>query len=324
MVYHCLMQPSQKETIAVLYGGVSSEREVSLRSGKCIGAALEQAGYTVRMLDTGPMPEAELLEKLRDCAVVFPVLHGADGEDGSVQSWLEGHGFKYIGADAATSALCLDKIRYKEAVLQYGIRLPEGKLVDFETFKQSPLINRPYVLKPFDGGSSVDTFIARDPQTVDTQAVRAAFEKYHQMLVEELIEGVEITVGVLDDKLLHDGKIDSTALPVIEIIPPADGEFDYENKYNGKSQELCPPQHVEAEVQKQAQETARHIHRALKVRDISRTDMIVHTGDNTLYVLETNTMPGMTDQSLYPKAAAVAGYSMAQLVDKLVQNALRR
>jgi D-alanine-D-alanine ligase len=134
------------------------------------------------------------------------------------------------------------------------------------------------------------------------------------MLLEELIEGVELTVGVLGDQ----------ALPVIEIIPPSDGEFDYENKYNGKSQELCPPRHVDQNIQKQAQEIAVHIHRSLGLRDMSRTDIIIRRSDNVLFTLETNTIPGMTDQSLLPKAAAVAGYSMPELCDTLVRRALQR
>jgi D-alanine-D-alanine ligase len=310
----CVMQPTKSEIIAVLYGGTSSEREVALRSGEAVATALENSGYQVRLIDTGPISEEDLLDSLKGCSVVFPVLHGAGGEDGSVQHWLDNHGYKYVGTKAVVSELCFDKAGFKQAIEKLGIRTPRGGLVDLEAFKQSPLISQPYVLKPFDGGSSVDTFIVRSPESVDTHSIQAAFEKYHEMLLEELIEGVELTVGVLGDQ----------ALPVIEIIPPSDGEFDYENKYNGKSQELCPPQHVDQNIQKQAQEIAVHIHRSLGLRDMSRTDIIIRRSDNVLFTLETNTIPGMTDQSLLPKAAAVAGYSMPELCDTLVRRALQR
>jgi D-alanine-D-alanine ligase len=133
------------------------------------------------------------------------------------------------------------------------------------------------------------------------------------MLLEQLVEGVEIAVPVLDNH----------ALPVIEIIPPSGGEFDYENKYNGASQELCPPQHVTQSVQHRAQQLAEKIHSLCGCRDYSRTDMIVRP-DGSLTVLETNTIPGMTEQSLFPKAAAVAGLSMAELCTQLVELALSR
>jgi D-alanine-D-alanine ligase len=137
---------------------------------------------------------------------------------------------------------------------------------------------------------------------------------YHEMLLEELIEGQEITVGVVLDK----------ALPVIEIIPPADGEFDYDNKYNGKTQELCPPEDISNVTQEKAQQIAEKIHLSLGVKDFSRTDIMVRASDEKLFVLETNTIPGMTDQSLLPKAAAVAGLSMPQLCSELVEAALHR
>jgi D-alanine-D-alanine ligase len=308
------MPLTQSNTVAVLFGGNSTERDVSLRSAKSVGSALHEAGYTVRMIDTGPISENDLIAGLQDCAVVFPVLHGTGGEDGTAQQWLDDHGFKYIGTGFDGSNLCLDKNRYKQVVQKLGVQVPKGAVVTEESLRESALIHVPYVLKPNDGGSSVDTFIVRNPNTADLQAIHKAFDHYKHMLIEELIEGIEITVGVLDNE----------ALPVIEIIPPADGEFDYENKYNGKTEELCPPQHVDPAVQKQAQEIARHIHEALGLRDISRTDMIVRKGDNQLYILETNTIPGMTDQSLFPKAASVAGYSMPIWVDRLVRNALAR
>jgi D-alanine-D-alanine ligase len=176
----------------------------------------------------------------------------------------------------------------------------------------NPLFGKSFVLKPIEGGSTLDALIARTPSPEKLEEAKQLLKKYDKMLLEELIFGIEITVPVLGNK----------ALPVIEIIPPADKEFDYENKYNGASQELCPPQNVSDEIQKRAQELAERIHKLCGCNDMSRTDMIIDESGE-LFVLETNTIPGLTDQSLFPKAAAEAGHSMSELVDILVKSALK-
>jgi D-alanine-D-alanine ligase len=141
--------------------------------------------------------------------------------------------------------------------------------------------------------------------------MQAALDKHQRLLLEALIAGTEITVGMLGEQ----------PLPVIEIIPPEHGEFDYENKYNGQTQELCPPVHVSPELQQAAQQLAQQVHELCGCRDFSRTDIIIDA-EQQLWVLEINTIPGMTDQSLLPKAASVAGITMPQLVDRLVEQAL--
>lgn len=186
-------------------------------------------------------------------------------------------------------------------------------MVNVRSLWESEFVKQPFVLKPNDGGSSVDTFIVRDVANCDRNSIEDAFRRHPQMLLEELIAGQEITVGILLDE----------ALPVIEIVPPQDGEFDYENKYNGQTQELCPPRSVSSDIQRQVRHLALRIHELLGVRDMSRTDMMI-SPDGSLWVLETNTIPGMTAQSLLPKAAAVAGYDMQAMVHRLVEAALRR
>ncbi len=297
--------------VLVLCGGISDERAVSLRSGVAVTTALQAAGYEVIEADPANMSSVD--KALSQANVVFPVLHGKGGEDGVIQRVLEKRGIPYVGADSSVSAFCFDKWRYKQKMIEDGIRIPRGLLVDHDTCWSSELSAQPFVLKPFDGGSSVDTFIIRDPVTFDRTSVDAAFTRHPQMLLEQLIEGTELTVGVLID----------FALPVIEIVPPVGAEFDYENKYNGTTQELCPPQTVSKELQSQAQALAQRIHTLLGVRDLSRTDIMIGAND-ALYVLETNTLPGMTGQSLFPKAAAVAGYPMTELVRTLVESALER
>lgn len=296
--------------VNVLCGGTSNEREVSLRSGKAVADALTQAGYSITMLDTTDDDGV-----VADCDVVFPVLHGGDGEDGRFQARLEALGVPFVGSGSAASKLCMDKSLYRQHMSAAGFLMPDGAVVDHAAYKASPLSAAPHVLKPVSGGSSIDTYIVRDASELDKDEAYVAglFERNPTMLIEALINGTEITVGMLGD----------TALPVIEIIPPADHEFDYENKYNGKTQELCPPQHVEAAVQAAAQRLTERVHAAAGCRDLSRTDYII-SADGSLYLLETNTLPGMTNQSLYPKMAAQSGLAFSALADRLVQLALNR
>lgn len=291
--------------IAVLAGGTSSEREISLKSGAAVAEALKQQGHVVAVYDP-----INGIENIGEPDVVFPALHGAGGEDGTLQAELERRGIPCVGSDSVASALCFDKWAYRQKLGEAGLPVAEGAMVSATTIWQSPLTTKPFVLKPVDGGSTIDTFIVRDPQIADRPAIEASLQKHGEMLLESLAEGVELTVGVLGDE----------ALPPIEIIPPTGGEFDYENKYNGKTQELCPPQHVSQEVQEAAKQLAITVHRLTGCKDITRTDIIVGD-DGAMTILETNTMPGMTSQSLFPKAAAAAGITFLNLVDRLVRMA---
>lgn len=296
--------------IHVICGGKSDEREVSLRSGTAVADALRAAGYDdVAVFDTSDADDT-----IRQCDVVFPVLHGVGGEDGELQQRLQAQGVPFVGTDAAGSRLCLDKAAYRTRMISLGFRMAAGATVTRDEYYTHPLARKPHVLKPVNGGSSIDTYILREEANTDTSAaIAASFTRHQKMILEELIVGTELTVGILGDQ----------ALPVIEVIPPQNEEFDYTNKYNGKTQELCPPQHVPEDIQQAVQALALQIHRAAGCRDFSRTDFIV-TADGVPFLLETNTIPGMTATSLFPKMAQAAGISMPQLVDKLVQLALSR
>lgn len=298
-------------SIIVLAGGASAEREVSLRSGSAVAKALESRGHHVTILDPADNFVAQK-ETVQAADVVFPALHGTGGEDGEIQQVLESWNTAYIGSDSVSSALCFDKWRYKQFVRDHGVLMPAGELVDRNSFSTSALSKSPFVLKPYDSGSSVDTLIIRDVTSLDPAKIEEVFSRHSQMLLEELIAGDEITVGILGER----------SLPVIEIIPPEAGEFDYENKYNGLTQELCPPQHISEAAQTQAQEIALKVHKLCTCRDLSRTDFMVRDGQ--LYLLETNTLPGLTEQSLLPKAAVASGISMADMCEQLVQLALAR
>lgn len=295
-------------TVLVLMGGGSDEHAISIRTGDAVAAALRAAGHTVITADP-----AKGIALGSTIDVVFPALHGKGGEDGSIQALLDAHAVPYVGSGSEASALCFDKNRFRDFIAEQGVDVPMGTMVTRQTVWQSPLVQQPFVLKPHDGGSSVDTFIVRDPAQADTTAINASFDRHPRMLLEELISGVEISVGVLGD----------TVLPVVEIIPPEHAEFDYENKYNGLTQELCPPPHVTKDIQKQAQDIALQLHHATGCRDLSRTDCIV-TPDGRIVILELNTLPGMTDASIFPIAAAATGLSFPEVCDALVGMALRR
>jgi D-alanine-D-alanine ligase len=293
-------------TLVVLGGGESTEREVSLRSAAAVANALNDAGYEPLQLD--PKDGFEILDSLPKDPIVLPILHGQNGEDGVIQYELERRNIPFLGSTSQVSRICFDKWLTREMLEQAGLPIAGGEKVTKDSYPQSVYAAKPHVLKVTQGGSSIGTYIVRDPMQIDPQKVADVFAVGDVAVVEELIEGVEITVPVLGDQ----------ALPVIEIKPPADKDFDYENKYNGATQELCPPASLDESQQQTAQVLALQAHQVLGCRHLSRTDIIVRP-DNTMVILELNTMPGMTEQSLFPLAARVAGMSTAQLMQQFVK-----
>lgn len=297
--------------IHVVNGGSSSEREVSLRSGVAVANALSaHKNYAVYLQDLRDTS----IENIAACDVVFPVLHGVGGEDGELQAKLEVAGVKFVGSDSRASALCFDKWEYRKVVTQSGLPMPKAATLEHHSHHAGhELAQDLHVLKPINGGSSIDTFIVRDLATIPHGEIKESFSRYRAMLIEELIEGTELTVGVLGEE----------ALPIIEIIPPEGSEFNYDNKYNGATQEIVAPDHISLDVQKAAQELALKAHQLTGCRDFSRTDIMCDRANN-LFLLETNTIPGMTGQSLFPKMALKAGLDMTSLCSKLVEMALSR
>jgi D-alanine-D-alanine ligase len=297
--------------VLVLGGGDSNEREISLRSASAVRDALTDLGHDVGFNDTQDGFDG-LKHELPRYEIVMPILHGEGGEDGQVQKVLEVAGAKFLGSGSRACELSFDKYAFKTLLNKHHMLTPKGAKVTSAVVANHPLAQQPFVLKPVTGGSSIHTFIERR-LPVNFERYAEAFTTYNDtMLLEELIEGTEITVGVLDDQ----------ALPVVEIIPPEGSEFDYENKYNGATAELCPPRNVSPKLQQAAQRLAEDIHRLLGARHLSRTDMMVR-GHN-IYVLETNTIPGLTNQSLFPKAAEAGGLTWHALVAKFVELAAAR
>ncbi len=303
----------RKKTIALIFGGISSEREVSLNSGKQVLNALDKDKYAIRTYDPKTdIPRLVTDAPQIDCAMI--ILHGPYGEDGTVQGLLDLLDIPYQGAGVLGSAVAMNKLLSKQLYESAGLTVPPyvvaGRRERIDIQNIVDRLGLPVVVKPVETGSSVGMTIVRDEAALSA-AVEKALEYGATAMIEAYISGKEITCGVL-------GNADPEALPLIEIIPGDQYEFfDYEAKYQpGASQEICPARIDEA-LTRRAQECALTAHKALYGQGYSRTDMILKEDD--FFVLETNTIPGMTGTSLFPQAAQAAGLSFSALLDRLIE-----
>ena len=307
-----------KLRLALIAGGTSDEREVSLKGAAGVITALDQDKYEVIRYD----PATDLGRIATDAAdldVAFILLHGVNGEDGTIQGFLDLLGIPYQGAGVLGSALAMDKNLAKTMYNLDGlpvapwVMVAPGDLQDPGRIRKQ--LKLPYVVKPVRQGSSIGMSIVKDGDQL-LAALQLALLHDSEVMVEEFIEGRELTAGVI-------GNADLMALPLIEIIPDSRYDFfNYEAKYQpGASREICPAQ-VSDQIKHKAQGYALRAHRSLQLRGYSRTDMIL-SGDE-LYLLETNTIPGMTPTSLLPQAAAEAGLSFSALLDRLIELALEK
>ncbi|AQS89568.1 D-alanine--D-alanine ligase [Neoasaia chiangmaiensis] len=306
--------------VAVLQGGISNERSVSLSSGAAISAALREAGYTVTPIDAGP-DIAVTIAALRQAApdVVFNALHGCYGEDGAIQGVLEWLGLPYTHCDIRASALAMNKEASRQALQAAGLPVARGMVVDIATLAAADPLPTPYVVKPIAEGSSVGVEIVRTGSN-KRAAIAADWKFGRHALVEEFIPGRELTVGVLGDR----------ALTVTDIVPAvgADGFYDFDAKYAAGGSVHRLPADIHPEAFEQALRLAEAAHRALGCRGATRTDYryddTAGEGPGRLVILEVNTQPGMTPTSLLPEQAALEGISYPALCDWIVQEALSR
>ena len=306
--------------IAVLMGGWSAEREVSLTSGTGVADALEGLGHRVTRIDM----DRDVAFRLReaDPDVVFNALHGTPGEDGSVQGMLDLMGLRYTHSGLATSVIAIDKQLTKNELVPHGIRMPGGFLVASESLHAADPLPRPYVLKPVNEGSSVGVAIVTDASNCGLPISRDAagpWRDFAALLAEPFIKGRELTVAVLG------GEEDGRPLAVTEL-KPLNGFYDYEAKYtDGLTTHICPAQ-IPAEIAGSAMDMAARAYRILKCRGASRSDFRwdEEAGLDGLYLLEVNTQPGMTPLSLVPEQARHIGMSYPQLVQRIVEEALDR
>ncbi len=298
--------------VAVLKGGPSAEHEISLKSGSAIAHALSTAGFKVEEIS---FRDAELPPLPPDVDVVFPALHGRFGEDGQIQKLLEGRDLAYVGSDAAASRLIIDKAQTKTVLQASGVPVPDGVTLQAPVAEVPESIPLPCIVKPNREGSTLGLILVEQVEEWH-HALEAAFAYDETVIVEEFVEGTEITVGIVAGK----------SLPVIEIVPPG-VIFDYDAKYTyskGKTKYLCPPETVSDTVQMRAREIAEQTFVALGARDMLRVDLIIENGSLKPVVLEANSIPGFTATSLLPKAADAAGVSFTELCRRLVVNAHER
>jgi D-alanine-D-alanine ligase len=293
--------------IVVMLGGPSAEREVSLRSGASVAKALRSIGHAVTEVD--PNGPQWMLPMHTD--VVFLALHGSYGEDGGVQSELEKLGVPYTGCGPEASRIAFDKVLTKERCLEKNVPTARFGVIRSTDQTWPGHLNPPCVLKPVHQGSSVGLhFIDRVEQFRD--AVADALKYDTELLLEERIIGRETTVGILKNQ----------PLPIVEVRPKA-GSYDYQNKYTaGATDYLCPAP-FDPQTTARIQEAGLGAFRAVGGRDYGRVDVMVGPGDQPV-VLEVNTLPGMTETSLLPKAAAAAGYSYTDLCQAMIDLALTR
>jgi len=304
--------------LALIAGGKSSEREVSLKSGAQVYQALNQDKYDIRRYD--PLTDLErLVREAKDLDAALIIMHGRGGEDGSLQGLLDLLEIPYQGSGILASALAMNKELSKNIYRQAGLQVPRALIFD-RAGAPSPqeikaALGLPVVIKPVHEGSSIGITKAATLEALST-GLAAAFALDNRVLVEEFIQGTEVTGGVLGNARLQ-------ALPLVEIIPASTyAFFDYEAKYQpGATEEICPAR-LSPELTKRAQECALTAHKALGCRGYSRTDMMIR--EQEIFVLETNTIPGMTATSLFPQGAKAAGIDFPDLLDTLINLALEK
>ncbi len=305
--------------LALIYGGISSEREVSIAGGEQIYESLDKHKYTISVYD--PATDiGKLVDDAKKIDVALIILHGPYGEDGTIQGLLELLHIPYQGSGVLGSSLAINKVFSKHLYETNNLPVsPSLTVSKSNPLKPSEIITQlslPLFVKPSTGGSSIGMSRVETEEELPG-AIEKAFEFDENVLVEMFIDGIELTCAVL-------GNETPEALPVIEIIPDNGTStfFDYEAKYTpGATREICPAR-ISDELTLKAQQLAIKAHKALNLTGCSRTDMIMK--DENMYLLETNTIPGMTKTSLLPLAAQTAGISFSALLDKLVELALKK
>lgn len=293
-------------------GGLSSEREISLRTGRAILGALQKRGYQAIAFDV----ERSIAEKLRDAAidVAFIALHGMFGEDGAIQGLLEIMGIPYTGSGVFASALAMNKVAAKKIFMYHNLPTPaftavyREDVISAETAIKKITLSYPVIVKPAEEGSTIGVTIVRREDEL-LPALHTAARYGQEILVEEFICGREITVGILNDQ----------ALPIIEIIP-RNGFYDFQAKYQKGETAYLFPDWLSADQEQDIKTMALNAFRALGCSGAARVDFMVNQNYQA-FILEINTVPGMTETSLLPKAAAQAGIEFADLVEQILWSA---
>lgn len=322
----------RKTRVAVLRGGPSNEYDVSLRTGQSVITALSNDRYTIidvvitrggEWLVGGFVRFPEHVLQMVD--VVFLALHGAYGEDGTVQRLLDRFCVKYTGSGAYASSVAMHKALTKDMLRESGINMAPHMVVTADSKGSthkiassiSEMFGPQYVIKPVSSGSSVGTMMVKDSSLL-SRALEDALTHYDEVIVEKRIIGREATCGVVENyrnELLY-------ALPPIEIVPPAQSEFfDYTVKYDGRTEEICPGRFPHAQ-KREIESLAKKVHQQIGLSQYSRADFMIT--DDAIYFLEVNTLPGLSSESLFPKAISAVGGTYEQFIEHLITDALNR
>ncbi|MCM8779620.1 MAG: D-alanine--D-alanine ligase [Candidatus Omnitrophica bacterium] len=299
--------------IGVLMGGPSAEREISLKSGKAVYKALSEAGFEVLAIDIvsdNPQLNAKILEESK-IDVAFIALHGAFGEDGLIQSILENLDIPYTGSGPRASSLAMDKVASRRIFQESGLSVPKYVEIRDRDYELNNTLSPPLVVKPVSNGSSIGLSIVEEASDL-ARALEIAFSLDKRVIVEEYIAGREFTVGILD----------KAALPVIEI-KPRNKFFDFEAKYKAGMTDYIVPAEIPQDLSLRAQDAGLAAHRALGCNGFSRVDMILGQ-DEKFYILELNSIPGLTETSLLPKAAGAIGIDFLKLCTILIEAAYEK
>ncbi len=311
-----IRQKKQNSVIGVLAGGISSERDISIKTGNNILESLKRSGYIVRYID---LKDEGFIDKIRKIDIAFLALHGRYGEDGTVQGLLELLKIPYTGSGVLSSALVMDKILSKKIMIAEEISTPDYMEIDLNSSRESigqlgtAISNRigyPAVVKPNAEGSTIGISIIDNIGELE-EGINNAAAYDRKLLIEKHISGRELTVGII-------GR-DPAALPIIEIKPES-GFFDYKSKYTKNLTEYIAPAEVEKKLDRKIIDISLKCHRILGCCGISRVDFILDE-DEVPYVLEVNTMPGMTSTSLVPMAADAAGIGFDHLIEIILDSA---
>jgi D-alanine-D-alanine ligase len=291
------------KNIAVLMGGLSAEREVSLRTGQAISRALQSRGYRVTDIDVGRALPAQLAEARAE--VAFIALHGRFGEDGTVQGLLEMLGIPYTGSGVLASALAMDKVATKKMLRYHGLPTPAFAVFRRGDERQGELPPFPLVVKPAREGSTIGISVAHDQQQLE-RGLEQAFCHDALVLAEQFVSGDEVTVSVLNGQVL----------PIIQVVPKK-GFYDYQAKYTPGQTEYLLPAPLSSGLYRAVQQAAVDVFRAVGCAGAARVDFMIDGED--YQCLEVNTIPGMTETSLLPKAAKAAGLSFEDLVQRMLE-----
>ncbi len=300
--------------VAVLMGGWSSERPVSLMSGEGVAKALDERGHRVTRIDMGRDVALKLTQAAPD--VVFNALHGTPGEDGTVQGMMDLMGLTYTHSGMVSSVIAIDKELTKQALVPHGIPMPGGRIVPVDEIHQRDPLERPYVLKPVNEGSSVGVAIVTDQSNYGNPIRRDAkgpWQEFATLLAEPYIRGRELTAAVLGNRAL-----------LVTELKPKSGFYDFDAKYtDGMTEHVCPAE-IPEEITRACLDLALRCHQLLGCKGCSRTDFRWDDtqGVEGLFVLETNTQPGMTPLSLVPEQARYLGISYGELVEEIIAEAL--